>query len=149
MCPWCNSVSLENKLGFKRQARLLVLMCLNFGQTRDSRFFRLFQFHRTQRTAMTRRTARSPANPEKMLLLWSLYLRGKPSARTQLWEGGEVGENAFQEFEPIWNGSWVKDGRGGIGIVVEDGHLFVGRGQLYAREGLSCVNAYWMSGFCM
>lgn len=55
----------------------------------------------------------------------------------------------FQEFEPIWNGSRVKDGRGGIGIVVEDSHLFVGRGKLYAGEGLPCVNAYWMPGFCM
>lgn len=55
-------------------------MCLNFGRMGASRFFRVVQFHRTQRTAMTRRMARSPANPAKMLLLWSLSLQGNGAA---------------------------------------------------------------------
>lgn len=59
---------------------------------KDSRFFCLFQFHKMQAAVMTRRMARSPTNPEKMLLLGSLSLGGKPSAMLRwLWGGGEVG----------------------------------------------------------
>lgn len=77
-------------MSFKWQARLLVLVYLNFGQTKNSRFLRLFLFLRTQRTTMTRRMARSPASPEKMLMLWSSDLRGKLSARPQPWEVGKL-----------------------------------------------------------
>lgn len=48
----------------------------------------------------------------------------------------------FQEFEPTWNGSWVKEGQGGVGGVVEESHFFTDRGKLDTGDGLSRVNAY-------